>query len=76
MLVKIDYEDQDALVMIDDAIEIEYFFPVAGFLPFKCGESEEAFAASNHVIEWSFEIPRQEHFYEETLSMLVVPVKF
>ena len=26
-----------------------------------------------HVVEGSFETPRQEHFYKETLSMLVVP---
>eukprot|EP00092_Neocalanus_flemingeri_P028691 GFUD01031152.1.p1 GENE.GFUD01031152.1~~GFUD01031152.1.p1 ORF type:complete len:1217 (+),score=283.27 GFUD01031152.1:87-3737(+) len=74
MLVAIDYEDLDILVTIDDAIEAKSFFPVAGHFPFKNGEPEEAFAESEYVIEGSFETPRQEHFYEETLSMLVVPV--
>jgi len=74
-LVTIDYEDLGTpVVTINDAIEAKSFFPEAGHLPFKTGEPDDAFATSEHVIEGSFETPRQEHFYEETLSMLVVPI--
>jgi len=72
-LVIIEYEELDAVVSLDDAIKADSFLTPAAHLPFKCGEPEEAFASSDHVIEGSFETPRQEHFYEETLSMLVVP---
>jgi len=74
-LVEIEYEKEEVVVSIDDAIKAESFFPVPAHLPFKVGNPENAFASSEHVIEGSFETPRQEHFYEETLSMLVVPVK-
>jgi len=74
-LVKIEYEKEDVVVSINDAIKADSFFSVPAHLPFKVGEPEKAFSSSDHVIEGSFETPRQEHFYEETMSMLVIPVK-
>jgi len=73
-LVMIDYEDLDPVVSIDDAIQAKSFFPAPGHFPFKVGDPTAAFTKSEHVIEGEFDTPRQEHFYEETLSMLVVPV--
>ena len=75
LLVKIEYEKEDTIVSLDDALEANSFFPVPGYFPIQCGEPEDAITSSNNVIEGIFETPRQEHLYEETLSMLVVPIK-
>ena len=41
---------------------------------FTVGDVEAALAASESVVEGSIETTRQEHMYEETSSVLVVPV--
>jgi len=73
-LVIIEYERLLPVVTIEDAIESGSFYESRAYLPFKIGEPEEAFSASEHVIEGEFTTTRQEHFYEETLSALVVPI--
>jgi xanthine dehydrogenase large subunit len=41
---------------------------------FTVGDVEAALAASESVVEGSIETTRQEHMYEETCNVLVVPV--
>lgn len=57
-LVKIEYDKEEVVVSINDAIKADSFFPVPAHLPFKVGEPENAFSSSDHVIEGEFETPR------------------
>ena len=63
------------VVTIQDAIAAGNLYQDKPYLPLKDGEPEEAFLKSDQVIEGEFTTTRQEHFYEETLSVLVVPTK-
>ena len=42
---------------------------------FDIGDVEAAFANSEAVVKGSIETTRQEHFYEETNTILVVPIE-
>ncbi|XP_064601293.1 LOW QUALITY PROTEIN: xanthine dehydrogenase/oxidase-like [Liolophura sinensis] len=69
--VKIQYEEQTAIVSIQDAIRHQSFFPVEDSVG--QGDPETAFSQCDHVMEGEVQGGGQEHFYMETQSCLVVP---
>jgi xanthine dehydrogenase/oxidase len=73
-LVKIDYEELTSIVTLEDAVINKTIMTGEGQVKcFEKGEAEAALATSQHVISGSIKTTRQEHFYEETVSALVVP---
>ena len=71
--VKVSYQEQQALVTIEQAATGEAFNPRPTILPFSVGDVDEALAVAKDVVEGEFKTPRQEHFYEETMCCLAVP---
>ncbi|XP_072032537.1 xanthine dehydrogenase/oxidase-like [Amphiura filiformis] len=70
-LVKIQYEELEPIITIEDAIEKQSFLKDP--LIVKKGDVEEAFKASDHIIEGEVRIGGQEHFYLETQCSLAIP---
>lgn len=75
LMVEIEYDELTPIVSIQDAIAADSFFPTQPFFPtaFTDGDTDTTLARSDYVIESKCITPRQEHFYEETYSMVVVP---
>jgi len=75
LMVEIEYKDLSPVVTIQDAVSADSFYPNAPFFPiaFTDGDTDDALAKCDYVLEGECNPPRQEHFYEETYSMVVVP---
>lgn len=73
-LVKITYGklEQPVILTIDDAIKHESFYREHSRSIVK-GDVDKALQESEHVLEGSFQMAGQEHFYLETQAVLVVP---
>ena len=76
-LIDIEYEELNAVITINDAIESNSFYDFSRTLT-KGTLDEEAFKISDQsegdlLHEGTFEMNGQEHFYMETFSCLVVP---
>ncbi|XP_077994202.1 xanthine dehydrogenase/oxidase-like [Glandiceps talaboti] len=70
-LVKINYEDMPSVLTIEEAIkENSFYVPITNL---KVGNTEEAFAGSERLLEGEVRIGGQEHFYMETQRCLVIP---
>nr|R4ZGN4.1 RecName: Full=Xanthine dehydrogenase; Short=XD; AltName: Full=Xanthine oxidoreductase; Short=Axorp; Short=XOR [Blastobotrys adeninivorans]CCV20080.1 xanthine oxidoreductase [Blastobotrys adeninivorans] len=70
-LVKVEYEELETVITIEEAIEAQSFFdyqPKA-----EKGDVDGAFAESAYTFEGTSRIGSQEHFYLETQGSLVVP---
>eukprot|EP00092_Neocalanus_flemingeri_P025645 GFUD01027803.1.p1 GENE.GFUD01027803.1~~GFUD01027803.1.p1 ORF type:complete len:1247 (+),score=295.15 GFUD01027803.1:47-3787(+) len=74
-LVEIEYEEMPPVVSIQDALAADSFYPNPPYFPiaFTDGDTGKALAASDYTHEGKFQAPRQEHFYEETFSIVAVP---
>ncbi|XP_070572690.1 xanthine dehydrogenase/oxidase-like [Ptychodera flava] len=71
-LVKVEYEDLEAIITIEEAIEKHSFFEPMQEMHH--GPSlEEGFASSDNVIEGEVRLGGQEHFYMETHRCIVIP---
>ena len=76
-LVKVEYEELKPVVSIDDAIKANSYINVdekSTPKSFVVGDVSKALATSEAVVEGSIQTTRQEHMYEETNNVLVVPV--
>ncbi|KAK6188057.1 hypothetical protein SNE40_004321 [Patella caerulea] len=73
-LVKVEYEQLDHIVTMEDAIKKNSFHDgVEKELMLQDGDVEEGFNKSDHVIDGEVHIEAQEHFYLETQAALAVP---
>jgi len=73
-LVKVDYEELKPIVTLEDAVANKTIMTCEGQIKcFEKGEAEANLSSSQHVISGTIKTTRQEHFYEETISTLVVP---
>ncbi|XP_077979745.1 xanthine dehydrogenase/oxidase-like [Glandiceps talaboti] len=71
MLVKVDYEDMENILTINDAIQKEsYLHP---FLHHENGNVEQELEKSDYVIEGEIYMGGQSHFYMETQSCIAKP---
>ncbi|XP_070572676.1 xanthine dehydrogenase/oxidase-like [Ptychodera flava] len=71
-LVKVEYEDIEPIITIEEAIEKDSFFEP--WHEMHHGPSlEEGFASSENVIEGEVRLGGQEHFYMETHRCIVIP---
>ena len=75
MMVEIEYEELTPIVTMQDAVTKDSFFANPPYFPiaFTDGDPEEALTTCEYVHEGECTTPRQEHFYEETVNMVVVP---
>ena len=75
LLVEVEYEELVPIVSIQDAKTAQSFFPNPPYFPiaFTDGDTEEALSGCEYIHEGECITPRQEHFYEETVNMVVVP---
>uniref|UniRef100_A0A8C4WS49 FAD-binding PCMH-type domain-containing protein n=1 Tax=Gopherus evgoodei TaxID=1825980 RepID=A0A8C4WS49_9SAUR len=69
--VKIEYEDLEPILTIEDAIKHNSYFGKEKKI--EQGNIEEGFKSADEIIEGEIHIGGQEHFYLETNSVLVVP---
>ncbi|CAF0901045.1 unnamed protein product [Adineta steineri] len=77
VLVKIEYEELSPLILtIDEAIENESYLGPPGKQEklLQIGDIDEGFKKSDHILEGTFYIGAQEHFYMEPNAYLVQPV--
>ncbi len=75
--VKVEYEneDDDIIVSIDKAIEAKSFYPMTDHT-IEVGDIESALKTTDAVvIEGTYRVGQQEHFYLETMSSLCVPTE-
>ncbi|XP_071486970.1 xanthine dehydrogenase/oxidase-like [Diadema antillarum] len=70
-LVKVEYEDLDSIITIEDAIEKESFMgePIV----VEQGDHVESLKSCDHVIEGEVKVGGEEHFYLETQCAFVIP---
>ncbi|XP_062383264.1 aldehyde oxidase 6 isoform X1 [Sardina pilchardus] len=72
--VKITYEDQpEPVFTVEEAIKKKSFFEPQREI--ERGDASEGFKMADHIHEGEIRIGGQEHFYMETQSMLVIPVR-
>ncbi|KAJ7433709.1 xanthine dehydrogenase [Mycena galericulata] len=71
--VKVEYEDLPRIMTIEEAVEQQSFHPTYDRWIKRGRPIEEALAASDHVLEGQTRMGGQEHFYLETMAVLVVP---
>ncbi|XP_068101235.1 aldehyde oxidase 1-like [Hyperolius riggenbachi] len=72
--VKIIYEEiQPVILTIQDAIKHNSFFEPEKKV--ECGNVDEAFKTTDHILEGEIHMGGQEHFYMETQSIRVIPKK-
>lgn len=69
--VKVEYEDLPAILTIEEAIEAESYIKYSNYI--KNGDTEDAFAKSDHVFTGEMRMGGQEHFYLETQACVVIP---
>ncbi|XP_033104999.1 xanthine dehydrogenase/oxidase-like [Anneissia japonica] len=70
-LVKIEYEDLETIVTIQQAINRQSYLGEPKI--FQNGDIEEGFRKSEHILEGEMRVGEQEHFYLETNSCIVIP---
>ncbi|KAI9597428.1 putative xanthine dehydrogenase HxA [Syncephalis fuscata] len=70
-LVKVEYEEQPAIISIEDAIAKESFFEHKPEIA--RGDLDAGFAAADHIFEGEQSLGGQEHFYMETHSCIAIP---
>ncbi|KAF7303760.1 Xanthine dehydrogenase/oxidase [Mycena indigotica] len=71
--VQIEYEDLPRILTIEEALEQESFHPVYNRFIRRGRPIEESLTTSDHVLEGETRMGGQEHFYLETMAVLVVP---
>ncbi|MFC2970172.1 xanthine dehydrogenase molybdopterin binding subunit [Acidimangrovimonas pyrenivorans] len=71
-LGKVDYRELPALLTIDDALAADSHFEDGPVIWAK-GDAAQAIEKAAHVVEGSFEIGGQEHFYLESQAALALP---
>ncbi|KAJ6490221.1 Molybdopterin-binding domain of aldehyde dehydrogenase-domain-containing protein [Mycena vitilis] len=71
--VRVEYEDLPRIMTIEEALEQQSFHPTYDRWIKRGRPIEEALAASDHVLEGQTRMGGQEHFYLETMAVLVVP---
>ena len=71
-LGKVDYVEETPILTVEDALAADSRFEDGPRIYAK-GDAENAIAGSAHVIEGTFEIGGQEHFYLEGQAALAVP---
>ncbi|KAJ6542822.1 Molybdopterin-binding domain of aldehyde dehydrogenase-domain-containing protein [Mycena capillaripes] len=71
--VRVEYEDLPRILTTEEAIEQQSFHPTYDRWIKRGRPIEEALAASEHVLEGTTRMGGQEHFYLETMAVLVVP---
>ncbi|XP_071487031.1 xanthine dehydrogenase/oxidase-like [Diadema antillarum] len=70
-LVKIEFEDLDAVITIEEAIEKESFMGEPIIV--EQGDPVESLKTCDHVIEGEVKVGGEEHFYLETQCAFVIP---
>lgn len=71
-LIKIDYELlSETIFSIDDAIKHQSYF--GDEICLRKGDVEKSFIDAEHILEDTFYIGGQEHFYMETNAVMVIP---
>lgn len=71
-LVKIEYEELPAILTLEEAIEHKSFFDDKP-MKVESGSVEQAFNEAFHCIEGTFRTGKQEHFYLEPQTSIIVP---
>ncbi|OOY27415.1 xanthine dehydrogenase molybdopterin binding subunit [Thioclava sp. L04-15] len=71
-LAKIDYAPRPAILTVEDALEAKSHFE-GGPVTWARGDTEEGFAKAEHIVEGSFDMGGQEHFYLEGQAALALP---
>ncbi|KAJ7265978.1 Molybdopterin-binding domain of aldehyde dehydrogenase-domain-containing protein [Mycena haematopus] len=71
--VRVEYEDLPRIMTLEEAIEQRSFHPTYERGIKRGRPIEEALAAADHVLEGQTRMGGQEHFYLETMAVLVVP---
>lgn len=71
-LAKVDYEEQDPILTIEQALAADSRFE-DGPRVYEKGDVETALARATHIIEGRIEMGGQEHFYLEGQAALVLP---
>ena len=74
-LVEVEYEDLVPVITMQDGIAAQSFYDNPPYFSnaFTDGDSKEALESCEFIHEGNCRTPRQEHFYEETVNMVVVP---
>ena len=74
-MVEVEIEELVPIVTLNHAIEEETFWDLTeeNMTSIEKGNVDEAFKKSDRVVNGYIKTPRQEHFYEETNNILVVP---
>lgn len=70
-LVSVEYEEMEAVLSINEAIEAKSFYDTVQKL--ECGDVDSAFADCEHVVEGESFCGGQEHFYLESQACIVIP---
>ncbi|KAF7354804.1 Xanthine dehydrogenase/oxidase [Mycena sanguinolenta] len=71
--VRVEYEDLPRIMTLEEAIEQQSFHPAYKRWIKRGRPIQEALATSDHVLEGQTRMGGQEHFYLETMAVLVVP---
>ncbi|KAJ7468729.1 Molybdopterin-binding domain of aldehyde dehydrogenase-domain-containing protein [Mycena latifolia] len=71
--VRVEYEDLPRIMTVEEAVDQGSFHPTYDRWIKRGKPIEEALAASDHVLEGKTRMGGQEHFYLETMTVLVVP---
>ncbi|KAF8211716.1 xanthine dehydrogenase [Mycena galopus ATCC 62051] len=71
--VRVEYEDLPRIMSLEEAIAVQSFHPTYERAIRRGRPIDEALAASDHVLEGRTRMGGQEHFYLETMAVLVVP---
>jgi xanthine dehydrogenase large subunit len=72
--IRVEYEELQPILTIDDAIAAESFIGDARYL--RRGDADAALASAEHVLEGVFVNGGQDHFYLESQAALAVPGEF
>ncbi|XP_071832343.1 xanthine dehydrogenase/oxidase-like isoform X2 [Apostichopus japonicus] len=70
-LVKVSYEELDAIITLEDAFEKKSFMGSPKSIV--VGDVDAAFTQADHVIQGEVRVGAQEHFYMETQGAIAVP---
>ncbi|PIK60346.1 putative xanthine dehydrogenase/oxidase [Apostichopus japonicus] len=70
-LVKVEYEDLDSILTIQEAIKEESFLHPTRTI--SVGDLKVGFEKSDHILEGECHVGAQEHFYLETMASIIIP---
>ncbi|KAG2484282.1 hypothetical protein HYH03_016926 [Edaphochlamys debaryana] len=70
--VVVEYEDLPAVMSIEEAIEAGSFYEDYGG-KLECGDVDSAWAGCDHIIQGTYKVGGQEHFYLEPGNCCVIP---